>query len=522
MREIKFPSVAVVSAICSALSFTPLPGHGADLVIGNNVATSGNWSLNGAITANSFIGSGSGLTGVTASNLNCTGCVSPSELSFIPGTITGVNAMTGLIGGGNSGNVSLAVDFDGSGGAGTAARSDHHHDHLYMWKYGKVAIVAQSGGDYPNPYAAMVDSGSWCGTASETNPCLVKIMPGVYDVGGNSVQMKNYIDIEGSGENTTKIKGNISAFNSGVVRGAIFAEIRFLSVENIGGGAENAIAMYNNQASPKITNVTLTARNSSWSSIALFNENLSLPVLTNVTLEAFDAVVGSIGVFSSNLCNPQLTNVKIRASGAPQNLGVNSKQYVVTIINNGNIEVSGGGNGSLNVGVYPDDNSTANVYNSSITANGPGNSYAIILLNYSTLNIFSSSLAANGTSLTRAIHIENNSTLSLNNSSILATGTSTSWAIGVINFTSSTVKFENTSVEAKSGSLNIGVQNASTGGKVTINHSSITGAQTSIRNDTNTPNFWVGASKIDGPVEGVTLCTYSYSGIYGELGIDCR
>jgi hypothetical protein len=277
MREIKFPRVAAVSAICSVLSFAPLPGHGADLVIGSNVSTSGNWSLNGSITANSFSGSGSGLTSVTASNLNCSGCVSPAELSFIPGTITGVSAGIGLTGGGVSGNVPLAVDFDGSGGAVTAARSDHNHDSLYQRKYGNVAIVALSGGDYPNPYAAMEDSGNWCGTASETNPCLVKVMPGFYDVGGNSVQMKGYIDIEGSGENTTKIKGNISSNFTGVVGGATFAELRFLSVENTGGGSY-AIAMYNYQAAPKITNVTLTARKGGVNSVALFNQNLSLPI----------------------------------------------------------------------------------------------------------------------------------------------------------------------------------------------------------------------------------------------------
>jgi hypothetical protein len=355
--------------------------------------------------------------------------------------------------------------------------------------------VAQSGGDYPNPYAAMVDSDNWCGPATETNPCLVKIMPGVYDVGSNSIQMKSYIDIEGSGENNTRIRGNISYNFSGVVLGATFAELRFLSVENTGGGSF-AIAMFNYQAAPKITNVTLTARNGGQNSVALFNQNLSLPLLTNVTLEAFDGVSNSIGVLSYNLCNPQLTNVKIKASGAPQNYGVWSDHYVVTTMNNVNIESSGGSSTSKNRAVYLTYNATANICNSSITANGPGTPYAIESWYSSTLTIY--------------------------NSSITATGTSSTWAIGVFSTESSTLKLENVSVGAMSGSLNIGVQNASTGGDFTIDHSRITGAQTSIRNDSATAGFKVGASKIDGPVQGNTVCVGSYNGSFAAVGSDCR
>jgi pectin methylesterase-like acyl-CoA thioesterase len=67
--------------------------------------------------------------------------------------------------------------------------------------YANTVIVAKSGGNFTEVIAAV---NSITG-ASAANPYLVKVMPGVYDLGSVSLQMKEYVYLEGSGEDNTII-----------------------------------------------------------------------------------------------------------------------------------------------------------------------------------------------------------------------------------------------------------------------------------------------------------------------------
>jgi hypothetical protein len=65
--------------------------------------------------------------------INADGTVTCEPVAGGAGDITAVYAGTGLTGGGESGPVTLTVDFAGTGSANTVARSDHNHDTTY-WK----------------------------------------------------------------------------------------------------------------------------------------------------------------------------------------------------------------------------------------------------------------------------------------------------------------------------------------------------------------------------------------------------
>src|SRR3989337_2868925 len=248
---------------------------------------------------------------------------------------------------------------------GTVAAGDHNHDSLYQKKYANVIVVAKAGGDYTDPVTAMNNLSAWCGTPSATNPCLLKIMPGVYNIGANSLQMQSYVDIEGSGEDVTKITGNAGTIYTAVVNGASNAEIRFLTVENT-GAANEICAIYNVNPSAKITNVTvITTGGAASNSCGVWND--ASVTMTNVTVSATGGINTNRGVV--NQATVIMTNVIITATGGGfQNIGVLNSFSTVTMTN-ATVNVSGSGAieyiGVLNMGT-----SNVTIMNSTITATG--------------------------------------------------------------------------------------------------------------------------------------------------------
>ena len=72
--------------------------------------------------------------------------------------------------------------------------------------------------------------------------------------------MKPFVDIQGAGEDVTKLTavGSTEGQLKGTLMGASNAEVRYLTIENIGHNAM-AIAMLNVGTSPHLSHVTLAA-----------------------------------------------------------------------------------------------------------------------------------------------------------------------------------------------------------------------------------------------------------------------
>ena len=300
-------SVFITIGTSLLLACMPFCAHSAD------VEMNGNASVTGTLSAGSFSGSGAGITNIPGAAISNT-------------SIT-VNQLA---------NSAVTVDKL----ADAAVTSSK------IAFFGKVAIVSPSGGDYTNPAAAMSDYLGWCGTPSATNTCILKIMPGVYDVGTSTVLMQNYIDIEGSGEGTTTITGNVATGTAGVVNGASIAEIRFITVKNTGGGT-SAMAIYNSGAAVKITNVTAMASGATYN-YAVYSESSSSPLMLNVTASASGGT-GSYAIMNSSASVATLTNVTATASGASgSNIGVYNSGSSATMLSVTVVATGGTANTAVN------------------------------------------------------------------------------------------------------------------------------------------------------------------------------
>jgi hypothetical protein len=189
-----------------------------------------------------------------------------------------------------------------------------------------VVIVAKSGGDYTSIQAAL-DSIS---DASLTNPYLVWVAPGWIT---ETITMKPYVDIEGAGQNVTKITYHGSATNTtGTVVTANNAELRSLTVENTGGAAY-AIAIFNSGTSPRLTDITAVASGDGNISAAVFSNAAASPSIRNATLMTSGAGFNHYTLYSVGSVTPTVSNSTITAAGgATTNYGVASAANSTTTI----------------------------------------------------------------------------------------------------------------------------------------------------------------------------------------------
>jgi len=157
--------------------------------------------------------------------------------------------------------------------------------------------------------------------ASESKPYLLKLEPGVYDLGAGWMAMKEWVDIEGSGEGITKITG--SSYSNQPYDGTIFtrnnAELRFLTVENTGGGY-SATAVAVNTASTRLVHVTLKASGASAFNTGLYSSNAS-PKIEDSTVRATYALDveydGTVSVDGSEITGSVMADGSHNSNNAP-------------------------------------------------------------------------------------------------------------------------------------------------------------------------------------------------------------
>jgi len=202
--------------------------------------------------------------------------------------------------------------------------------------YANVIVVARNGtGDFDNPIEAM----NSITDATATNPYLVKIMPGVYELGTTTLPTKSFVDIEGSGESVTKIKAQDIA----VTLHGTNVEIRNISIESVGG--VESIAVSNQTTATKLSYVTLIASGGTSRSISFKGwGGGGLTTFSHVTIIANGGENTAYGIYGVTQ-NITINDSSISVDGS-NTIGISALLYSfemnnTTVISNGTTSSTG-------------------------------------------------------------------------------------------------------------------------------------------------------------------------------------
>ena len=311
--------------------------------------------------------------------------------------------------------------------------------------------VSASGADFTNPVAAMnsiVD-------ASAANPYVVRIGPGVYNLGATRLVMKPFIDIIGAGQERTIINGTGSATASeGVIHGANNAALRDMTVNN-SGGTSAAVAIYNLFVAPRIERVTASASGGLTNNYGIINISTASPIMTQVTTSASGGSSSNIGVYNSS-SSPVMTQVSASASGGANSYGVynDSSSAVMTQV------TANASNGAVSYGIF-NDSSTPTM--TLVTANGSGassNNYGIYNSDSSPIMKLITANASGGVP-TNSFGIANNAFSSPVMSQITTSASGSSFSVGLANYNSSSPVITQITAIASGPGTSYGIQNLS-------------------------------------------------------------
>lgn len=374
--------------------------------------------------------------------------------------------------------------------------------------YVRTVIVSPVGNSLQNG-TELLEKRAAITDASATKPYLLKIEPGVYDIGTNSLVMGEYIDIEGAGPGATTITGGGGGMVATVV-GASNAEIRDLSVNNLGTGSWSR-AIYNSH-SLRITNVEASARGAT-SNTAIENSSGSAPLISHVSAWA-EGGSSSYGIYNW-LCSASLYYVRADATNATDNnYGIYSLEMTSLIIEN---STARGQTGETAIGVYIFNTMSASLINLTAEASGT-NGYGIVSDNSSSLMREITASASGGTN-SYGIFMSGDSVLI----NVIAKAWSSSNCKGIQNSGGSPVMMNVVATARDGTTSNYGLHNPFGSGTIVSDRCTFKGATRSVSAIAGLV-LKIGGSKLDGVVDsaGSWTCVNCYDGNGSALNAVCQ
>ncbi len=180
--------------------------------------------------------------------------------------------------------------------------------------FARIVIVAGTGTPLANGTALRAALAGITG-ATATTPYVLKLEPGVFDLGTATLTMAPFVLIEGSGQRVTMIRGqNMDPFG-GVVVGVDNSEIRDLTIEHANSTTAAPAQAFYTQASLLLSNITVRTSGAPGVSYGMIFNSMGSSILENVTVDARSSSASSVGIAIYNGATPRLVRVHIDATG---------------------------------------------------------------------------------------------------------------------------------------------------------------------------------------------------------------
>lgn len=164
--------------------------------------------------------------------------------------------------------------------------------------------------------------------ASATNPYVVKVMPGVYDLGTSSLQMKEYVTLEGSGKENTIITSSVNDTSAACLVGTIImtnnSSLKNVTVKNIASNSGvwlQAIALNNIEAKFEGINAIVSGNYNRNNGICVIGTAGHI-VLENSYVETNSTYAQSNPILATNGAILTMTNSKLMGIGSGGSIDV--------------------------------------------------------------------------------------------------------------------------------------------------------------------------------------------------------
>jgi len=312
-------------------------------------------------------------------------------------------------------------------------------------------------------------------------PYVIKIAPGTYTETSN-VAMKNYVDVEGSGQDVTTITCACSGTNSDdsingstISIGQVNAEIRQITIKNTSSTFGYAVHSHQNTSttwSVSIADVTATATDGTLA-IGIDAKNSTLK-LRNVTATASNGA-SNYGVKTSASTVTIETTVAKASGGTETNKAISIQSNSNAALNNVVAEATGLSNSQLETAGI-DVASSVLVANNTTASAASGDTPTGIYASGSVIDIGNSTATGSGSAVNTGIHVANGSQATINDVTATGSGVDGNTSRGIA--VDGVLKAFNTKARGSTGGDGSGAV-ISTGAEASFSNSVLDGKGTS-------------------------------------------